>query len=204
MTPSPVGTSTGSSPSNSGPPVPSESFGRGDTPEPAHGVAPSDVAVPSEVAVPPDVAVPEAVETGGAAHRVEVPTSEAGPASGPALAAGPPDPRPTPGPAGPSLFGVWLTAIAVLAGGIQVLFIHAMARRVSLPPVAAYDTIQAHYLVRGQWFIDPVKAAAAAHHFVPTAAHPPCPPWSWPSPTWPVPPARRRIWCSWPWCSWPR
>jgi 4-amino-4-deoxy-L-arabinose transferase-like glycosyltransferase len=67
-----------------------------------------------------------------------------------------------------------MTAVAVVAGGIQALFIHAVSRRAALPAAGRYDTVQAHFLVRGQWFIDPATAAAA-HAHVPTAAHPPLP-----------------------------
>ena len=74
-----------------------------------------------------------------------------------------------------SLFRLWMTAVAILASGIQLLFIHAVSRRTTLPAAGHYDTVQAHYLVRGQWFIDPVPAASGAHLLVPTAAHPPLP-----------------------------
>lgn len=62
-----------------------------------------------------------------------------------------------------------------MAGGIQALFIHAASRRTALPAGGRYDTVQAHYLVRGQWFIDPASAASGSHILVPTAAHPPLP-----------------------------
>jgi hypothetical protein len=74
-----------------------------------------------------------------------------------------------------SSFARWMTAVAVLAGGIQALFIHAASHRTTLPAAGSYDTVQAHFLVRGQWFIDPARAVAATHIHVPTAAHPPLP-----------------------------
>ena len=68
-----------------------------------------------------------------------------------------------------------LAAVAALAAGIQALFIQAVSHRSTLPQPAWYDTVQAHQLVRGQWFVDPVPATSAAHLLVPTATHPPLP-----------------------------
>ncbi len=68
-----------------------------------------------------------------------------------------------------------MTAVALVAGGVQALFIHAVSRRSTLPAAGRYDTVQAHFLVRGQWFIDPARALAATHAHVPTAVHPPLP-----------------------------
>ncbi len=74
-----------------------------------------------------------------------------------------------------SSFDAWLAGVGVLAAGIQALFIHAMAKRSTLPPAAWYDTVQARALVRGYWFIDPFGATSGAHLLVPTASHPPLP-----------------------------
>ena len=75
----------------------------------------------------------------------------------------------------PSIFTAGLTAVAALAVGIQALLIHAVSHRPTLPGPGWYDTVQAHQLVRGQWFVDPVAATSGAHLFVPAAAHPPLP-----------------------------
>ena len=72
-------------------------------------------------------------------------------------------------------FTTGLAAVAALAGGIQVLLIHAVSHRSALPRPGWYDTVQARQLVRGQWFVDPVPATSGAHLLVPTAAHPPLP-----------------------------
>ena len=85
------------------------------------------------------------------------------------------DPGIDQGPTTRSGFTGWLTAVAVVAAGIQVLFIHALSRRSTLPAAGWYDTVQARQLVRGHWLIDPVQATSGAHLLVPTAAHPPLP-----------------------------
>ena len=72
-------------------------------------------------------------------------------------------------------FTTGLAAVAALAGGIQVLLIHAVSHRSALPRPGWYDTVQARQLVRGQWFVNPVPATSGAHLLVPTAAHPPLP-----------------------------
>jgi len=176
MTPPPVGTSTGSSSSNpSGSSVPAE---------------PSEPSVAAEPQVPSDRAAraePTVDPTPPAAPDRNVATSPAGNAGG---ATGEPvaevpvpvaatrtsrTPVPTHLPASPSRFRFWMAAVAVLASGIQILFIHAVSRRTTLPAVGRYDTVQAHYLVRGQWFVDPVQATSGTHLLVPTALHPPLP-----------------------------
>ena len=72
-------------------------------------------------------------------------------------------------------FATGLAVVGALAGGIQALLIHAVSRRSALPRSGWYDTVQARQLVRGQWFIDPVRATSGAHLLVPTATHPPLP-----------------------------
>ncbi len=151
MTPSPVGTSTGSSSPN---PRTSDAAGQPVT---------SDVTVPAAPAsgepTPED-------PPGRSALPVETPA--------PATTGGPTS-RAAAVPAARSLFPYWMTAVVVVAGAIQLAFIHAMSRRAVLGAAGEYDTVQAHYLVRGQWFIDPLRAASGAHLLVPTAAHPPLP-----------------------------
>ena len=165
MTPPPVGTSTGSSsPNPSGSPDPSGSSFASDLPVPAERPLPSDQPdlVPSEQA---------ARATGEPAEEIPVPASTSRPGS-PIQAALVTPPTSV---QARSLFRFWMTAVALLASGIQILFIQAVSHRTTLPSVGHYDTVQAHFLVRGQWFIDPVQAASGSHLLVPTAAHPPLP-----------------------------
>jgi 4-amino-4-deoxy-L-arabinose transferase-like glycosyltransferase len=68
-----------------------------------------------------------------------------------------------------------LGAVAAVAAGIQLLFIHAVSGRTALSATAWYDTAQARLLLRGAWFVDPGPALSASHHLVPTAVHPPLP-----------------------------
>ncbi len=74
-----------------------------------------------------------------------------------------------------SHFTVWLAGVAVVAAGIQTLVIRAVSHRPALPGAGWYDTVQARALVRGAWFIDPVRSTSGDHLLVPTAAHPPLP-----------------------------
>jgi Dolichyl-phosphate-mannose-protein mannosyltransferase len=74
-----------------------------------------------------------------------------------------------------SRFAEGLAAVAAVAAGIQILFVHALSHPSALPAAAGYDTVQARLLVRGWWFVDPVQATAGAHLLVPTAVHPPLP-----------------------------
>jgi 4-amino-4-deoxy-L-arabinose transferase-like glycosyltransferase len=75
----------------------------------------------------------------------------------------------------PDRFPAELAAVAAVAAGIQLLFIHAVARGTTLSAAASYDTAQARLLLRGDWFVDPAGALSASRHLVPTAAHPPLP-----------------------------
>jgi hypothetical protein len=75
----------------------------------------------------------------------------------------------------PDRFPAALATVAAVAVGIQLLFIHAVARGTRLSAAAAFDSVQARLLLRGEWFVDPARAVSAAHHLVPSAAHPPLP-----------------------------
>ena len=86
-----------------------------------------------------------------------------------------PPPPDTVRPEAGSHFTVWLAGVAAVAAGIQTLVLHAVSHRPVLPAAGWYDTVQARELVRGAWFIDPVRSASGAHLLVPTAAHPPLP-----------------------------
>ena len=92
-------------------------------------------------------------------------------------AAAPPRPgRPDVGPDRPPASRRWLAGVATVAAGIQAP-VHP--RRVPpappCPPSGRYDTVQARLAGPGPWFVDPYRAASAAHLLVPTAAHPPAP-----------------------------
>ncbi len=194
MSGSPVGTSTGSSS-----PIPAPSSDGSARPE-VTGPSPGGTPVPVEVdggnvtdgraddTASPDVVTPGPDTLSNAATSVEEDDTGAGFGSGAQRAAGeasasgsspgtgsPPSSVSGSAVAGRSSFAALMTAVAVVAGGIQALFIHAVSHRSALPAAGRYDTVQAHFLVRGQWFIDPARAVAAAHAHVPTAAHPPLP-----------------------------
>ncbi len=116
---------------------------------------------------------PFALPADGAASPAAVGPAERGP-TGVGAETGRSDSGPD-RPTTRSHFTAWLAGVAIVAGGIQALFIHAVSHRSALPPAGWYDTEQARQLVRGQWLIDPVQATSGAHLLVPTAAHPPLP-----------------------------
>jgi hypothetical protein len=155
MTLLPVGTTTGDE--SAPPPAGSEETG-----------APTRADPGAEAAVESDVEPGATPEGEPAGERLPEPAGEQ--RAEPATSAAPGDSDAT---ERRSHFTLWLAAVATLAAGIQALFIHAVARRPTLPAAAWYDTVQAHQLVRGRWFVDPVQATSGAHLLVPTAAHPP-------------------------------
>lgn len=155
-------------------PIPAVPIGADPVPAVPAGPVPTTTPVPADP-ITADPAGPDPTPTpvpAGPEGSSEPPPGIAAATTSTAAAAGA---AAAPAPVPRSYFRLCLTAVAIVAGGIQVLFIHAMSRRTALPAVGRYDTVQAHYLVRGQWFVDPVQATSGAHLFVPTAAHPPLP-----------------------------
>ncbi len=149
MNPTPVGTSTGP-----GSPPPSARSPDGEPSETWAGNRAEDAVTSGPDPDPEAAAAPDASTTRRAAgHR-------------------PPD---TVRPKARTHFTVWLAGVAAVAAGIQTLVIHAVSQRPALPAAGWYDTVQARALVRGAWFIDPVRSPSGAHLLVPTAAHPPLP-----------------------------